>query len=97
MSSFEWMSGPRSYPSTDFQNEFCCRRTSSSAASNFSMTGVSHQAGQECDHPVERVILMVGRTGVHSSVLLFKTMPSKLRRCRVLSSSNSQSELCAQR
>ena len=30
----------------------------------------------------------VGRTGVHSSVLLFKTMPSKLRRCRVLSSSN---------
>ena len=30
--------------------------------SNFSMTGVSHQAGQECDHPVERVILTVGRT-----------------------------------
>ena len=46
---------------------------------------------------MERVILMVGRTGVHSSVLLFKTMPSKLRRCRVLSSSNSQSELCTQR
>ena len=56
-----------------------------------SMTGVSHQVGQECDQPVERVILMLGRTGVHSSVLLFKT--STLRRCRVPTPSRS----CAHR